>query len=118
MEKWFPQGIEGLLDDAVKAVVRPIEDSLEFVDFLVFVMSMGTRRLKFLFCAEEMAEEEKTVPELKPENLSSMVDDEITAAFFPLSPMDKVKFIMAVRKADGPVAVRFDALLHQMKSLR
>lgn len=117
MQKYFPRGVDGLLDDAIKAIVKPFENSCEFVDFLVFVMSMvGMRRIKFLFCPDEMSEEERKVPEFKLEVLPFLTDEEIKAAFYLLSPMDKAKFVMSVRKADGPVATRFDALLEQMKS--
>ena len=116
MNRYFPQGIDGLLDGAVKAAVRSIEHTLEYTEFLVFVMSMGTRRLKLLFCADEMVAEEKAASEFKLETIPSLTDEEIKEAFYPLSPMDKAKFVVAVRKADGPVAIRFDALLGKMKS--
>lgn len=115
-KKYFPQGIDGLLDDAVKAVVKPLGDSFEFAEFLVFVMSMGMRRLKALFTPDEMSEEEKMLPAFAVEAIPSMTDEEIKAGFYPFSPMDKAKFVLAIRKADGPVALRFNVLLEQMKT--
>lgn len=113
LQKYFSEGIDSLMDEAVLAVRERISGAVGWALFLAFVLSCGHRRLKALFASEEMTDEEKAVPALSVENISTMTDKEVAQAFGQLDA--PAKFINSMRQVDGPSGSRFDAIISKME---
>ena len=115
LQKYFADGIDGLVDGVVLEVKKRIVSATEFAEFLSFVLTMGGRRIKALFVPEEMTEEEKSELVLSMETIPTMIDAEVMWAFRQLDALAQAKFIIAMRKTNDPSGKRFDAIIQMMK---
>lgn len=114
LQKYFSEGIDGLLDEAVLAVRERVSGIVGRALFLAFVISCGHRRLKALFLPEKMSEEERATPALTVENFPFMTDAEIIAAFKTFEEIAAAEFFVAMQAVDGPRQARSLALFRKL----
>ncbi|HBV57913.1 MAG TPA: hypothetical protein DEB73_01445 [Candidatus Magasanikbacteria bacterium] len=116
LQKYFIEGIDHLLDEAVLAVRVSVSGTAGEAMFFAFVLSCGLRRIRALFTPAEMTDEESAARALSVENISSLTDVEIAQAFCQFDPLARAKFIIAMRQADCPSSQRLEAILAKMES--
>lgn len=114
LQKYFADGIDHTLDEAVVAIKARLSEGIETALFLAFVLECSYRRLKMLHLPEEMSAEEKMTPVLSVESISVMTDMEVARAFSQLDALARAKFIIAMRRADGPSGKRFEFIIAKM----
>lgn len=114
LQKYFADGIDGLMDETVLKVRERISGTVGWALFLAFVLSCGHRRLKALFVPEKMGEAEKAAPALMVETFPFMTDAEVAAAFKVFEELDAAEFFVAMQAVDGQRQARSLALFRKL----